>query len=198
VLHLPADAPTTFDGTLEVDGPFDELVPPGAEVLDAWLREPSGDLLASAGVVWGRGDDPFARELGVVLWERFVDPPVWRATYAFTDPPERGILGISVDVAELTGDGVDDALTFGSTGGSGACGVWRVIAPRPGGADVILKRSTCDAEISIVGDHLELREAVFEPDDAHCCPSAFRTTTLEWDGSSFAATDVREEPAPSP
>jgi hypothetical protein len=198
VLQLPPDAPTSFGGTLSADGPFDPLVPPGAEILDAWFREPSGELLATAGVVWGRGADPFARELGVVLWERLPDPSGWRATYAFTDGPARGVLGISVDVADVTSDGIDDALTFESTGGSGACGRWRVLAPRSGGADVALRRSTCDAQISIVGGDLELREAVFEPDDAHCCPSAFRTTTLEWDGSAFVATDVREEPAPSP
>ncbi len=163
-------------------------------MLDAWFQEPSDEVQAFAWVVWGRGDDPFARELGAVLWERFGEHPTWRAIYAFTDEPAGGVLGISLDAADVTADGFEDALTFEQTGGSGACGRWRLVAPFHGGATEALDRQTCDAQISIVGGHLELREAVFEPDDAHCCPSALRTTTLEWDGGAFVETDVREEP----
>jgi hypothetical protein len=194
ILQLPDDAPTTFDGAVVATGPFEPLVPPDAEVLDASFQEPSGAPLAFAWVVWGRGDDPFARELGVVLWERSGEDPTWRAIHAFTDRSSEQVLGISLDAADVTNDGLDDALTFEQTGGSGACGRWRVIAPFHGGANVVLDRDTCDAEISIVGVGLELREAVYEPDDAHCCPSAFRTTTLEWDGQAFVETNVREEP----
>jgi hypothetical protein len=194
-LRLPPDAPTAFEGDVTAEGPFEELVPPGSEVLGAWFQQAPDGSRAFTGVVWGRGEDPFARELGLVLWERFPEGTTWRATHAFTDAPARGVLGISLAVADLTGDGLDDALTFEQTGGSGACGTWRVIAPVHGGAVAALRRTTCDAGIAIVGTHLELREAVFEPDDAHCCPSAFRTTTLEWDGSAFVETDVQEEPA---
>lgn len=197
VLRLPEDAPVAFDGEVSADGPFEELIPPGAEVLDAWYRGPFRAMPAWVGVVWARGDDPFARELGLVLWQRAPDAPSWRVAYAITDPPERGVLGISVELGEVTGDAVDDVLSFEETGGSGACGTWRVISPVPGGALTALKRRTCDARISVVAGHLQLREAVFEPGDAHCCPSAFRTTTLEWDGTAFVSTDVREEPGPT-
>jgi hypothetical protein len=197
LLHLPADAPTTFDGEVGASGPFEALVPPGAEVLDAWFAGPVGDQPAFAWVVWGRGADPFARELGVVLWQRFADAPAWRATHAFTNPPAKGVLGISLAAADLTGDGITDALTFEQTGGSGACGRWRVVAPFAGGAVEAFDHRTCDAQVTIAGDHLELREAVFAPGDAHCCPSAYRITTLEWDGETFAETAVREDPASS-
>jgi len=193
-LQLPADAPTSYDGAVSSGGPFEPLVPPGAEVLDAWFQQPSDEAQAFAWVIWGRGDDPFARELGLALWERFDDHPMWRVTHAFTDEPSKGVLGISLDAADVTDDGFEDGLTFEQTGGSGACGRWRVVAPFHGGAIEALDRQTCDAEISIVGNHLELREAVYEADDAHCCPSAFRTTTLEWDGQAFVETEVREEP----
>jgi hypothetical protein len=194
LIDLPPDAPTAFDGALTADGPFEPLVPPGAGVLDAWFQQPDEDL-AFASVIWDRGDDPFARELGFVLWERF--PDGWRVTHAFTEPPGRGLLGIQMDTGDVTGDGFDDSLTIASIGGSGACAVWRVVAPFHGGATEALKRRTCDAALTILGDHLELREAVFEPGDSHCCPSAFKTTTLEWDGTAFVATDVRESPAPT-
>ncbi|MGH2636711.1 MAG: hypothetical protein ACRDHU_11290 [Actinomycetota bacterium] len=192
-LRLPPDAPTTFDGAVSAEGPFEQLAPPGSEVLDVWFQKPAGEASAIAGVVWGRGDDPFARELGVVVWQESPQAPAWRATFAFTDEPAKGVLGISLDVADLTLDGLDDALTLEQTGGTGACGVWRVIAPFDGGASQVLRRATCDAQIAIVDTHLELTEAVFEPNDAHCCPSAFRTTTIEWDGSEFVETDVRVE-----
>ena len=32
--------------------------------------------------------------------------------------------------------------------------------------------------------------AVYRPDDAHCCPSAFRHVTFEWNGEAFERTDV--------
>jgi hypothetical protein len=195
VLRLPDDAPTTYEGEVDAGGPFEPLAPPGAEILDARLDEPEGPGTAFAWIVWGRGEDPFARELGVILWERLGDEPAWRATHAFTDPPTKGVLGISLDAADLTGDGLADALTFEQTGGSGACGRWRVVAPFEGGADEAFDRRTCDARITIAGDHLELREAVFAPGDAHCCPSSVRISTLRWDGHAFVETDVREEPA---
>jgi hypothetical protein len=195
VIDLPPDAPTTFDGAVTADGPFEPLVPPGAGVVGAWFQQPDEDR-AFASVIWERGDDPFARELGFVLWERF--PDGWRVTHAFTEPPAEGLLGIQLGTGDVTGDGVDDSLTIESIGGSGACAVWRVIAPFPGGATQALKRRTCDAALAIVDGHLELREAVFEPGDSHCCPSSFRTTTLTWDGESFVETAVREEPAPDP
>jgi hypothetical protein len=197
MVRLPDDAPTTYDGEVDAGGPFEPLVPPGAELLDARFAEPVGETPALAWVVWGRGADPFARELGVILWQRFAEAPTWRATHAFTDSPAKQVLGISLDAADLTGDGVADALTFEQTGGSGACGRWRVIAPFAGGAVEAFDRRTCDARVTIAGDHLELREAVFAPGDAHCCPSSFRITTLEWDGAAFAETSVREEPAGS-
>jgi hypothetical protein len=194
-LGLPPDAPTTYKGSVAPHGPFEPLVPQGAEVLDAWVQQLAGQGRALAAVVWGRGDDPFARELGFVLWERSGDG-TWRATHAFTDPPSDGLLGISLDRGDLTRDGVDDAVTFESIGGSGDCGTYRVIAPSVGGAEQVLKRQTCDAELAVVGGHLELTEAVYGPDDAHCCPSAFRVTTLEWDGARFTATNVERSPVP--
>jgi hypothetical protein len=73
-----------------------------------------------------------------------------------------------------------------------------LIALTEGDAAQVFRRSGCDTTIEPAGDGtLSMREAVFEPGDSHCCPSAFRTTTLEWDGSAFVATDVRESPAPA-
>ena len=48
------------------------------------------------------------------------------ALFAVDHPAEAGVLSIQV-VADVTGDGSPDALVKELTGGSGACGTWRVI-----------------------------------------------------------------------
>ena len=194
-LELPPDAPTTVDDAEAISdiaaGDVRSLVPPGATVAFTEVAAAPFDQIA---VAWERGEDPFAAERGFVLWQRTEDGGAWRAVYAFTDAPRRGVLGIQrPQRGDLTGDGVDELVTFEDRGGSGACGVTRVISPSSGAADEIYKRATCDAETSVIGTTLEVREAVYGPDDPHCCPSAFRTTTLEWDGERFVETGVAED-----
>ena len=196
-LELPADAPITLADPQAITsiaaGDFTPLVPPGATVAFA---DALTDPFPQIAVAWERGDDPFAAERGFVVWQTAGDGgTAWRAVYAFTDPPRKEVLGIQrPQRGDLTGDGVDELVTFEDRGGSGACGTTRVISPVAGAADEIYRRATCDAQTSIVGSTLQVREAVFAPDDPHCCPSAFRTTTLEWDGDRFVETDVVEEP----
>jgi hypothetical protein len=189
-VRVPADAPTTVDdpdGSHAVEsGDLAPLAPPGSAITRSAILIGTGDLAEQIALAWRRGDDPFSSEQGFVVWQRFSDDPAWRAVYAFTDRPRKGVLGIRLDVEDLTDDGTRDALTFEQQGGSGACGVWRVVVSTVGAADEALRRSTCDTEIQIVRGGLLVREAVFEPDDPHCCPSHLRTSRLEWDGGSFA------------
>jgi hypothetical protein len=195
-LDLPADAPTLVDDPRAVTeitaGGFEALAPPHARIRAADVQtDPFGQI----GLVWDRGNDPFQAERGFVLW-RATDDPGWRAIYAFTDERRSGVLGITQDGRDdLTGDGLDELLTFESTGGSGACGISRVISPTGVAATEIFKRSACDAQASLEGGHLVLREAVFGPDDPHCCPSAFRTTTYDWNGDRLVPGDVEEAAA---
>ncbi len=185
-LRLPEDAPTTFGDPLAPgDVPLADLLPPGAQIARTWFLAPPTEQLALIGLAWGRGEDPFAREQGFVVWMRFEEGPAWRAVYAFTDPAAEGVFGIRLQTGDLTGDSIDDALTFEDTGGSGACGTWRVISPTSAGASQVFRRRTCDTEIAIEGGVLRVREAVFDEGDAHCCPSAFRITRFLWDGSAF-------------
>lgn len=191
-LDLPDDAPTTLAeprsaADLAGDGYLD-LVPADATVTDATHLTTPDDPIDQITVAWRRGEDVFAPELGLVVWQRFDGDPAWRAVHAFTDEPSSGVLGLEVATGDLTGDGIADLLTVEHLGGSGACGRWRVIAPSPGGAEEVFRKQACDAEIAIAGGALEIREAVFAPDDPHCCPSALRVSTLEWDGGAFVRT----------
>jgi hypothetical protein len=202
VLRLPGDAPVTLDDPAAIArvaaGNYTVLAPPGATVTSTWALSAPGDPFDQIAFAWQRGEDPFALEHGFVVWQRFETEPTWRAVYAYTDKPAKQVLGITFETGDLTGDGVDEALTFEQTGGSGACGTWRAVSPSPGGASEVFRRKTCDTDVRIVDTTLEVREAVFEPEDAHCCPSHTRTTVLEWDGSGFGeiSTEVVDTTGP--
>lgn len=174
----------------------DALVPPGADLTGRVTLPGAGGVPDGVAVAYVLGADPFAAEHGFALWRRFDDAPAWSVVLAFVDPPRKGVLGIRLEAGDATGDGHDEVLTFEDRGGTGACGTWRVIAATPGAATEILRRATCDTEIRIVaGAGLEVREAVYRPGDPHCCPSAFRTTTLRWNGSRWEETSSEVEPA---
>ncbi len=193
-IRLPPDAPTVFTGTVVAgELPVARLVPPGATVGSTWVLQPPDDAIAQVGVVWSRGADPLSSEHGLEIWRPA--PPGWRVAFAFTDPAGAGVFGIRAETADLTGDGVPDLLTFEDTGGSGGCGTWSVIASEPAGPTQILRRSTCDTQIQPEGGDLKVRAAVFAPGDSHCCPSAFRTTTLRWNGSAWTVVDRVVTPA---
>ncbi|HEX6230919.1 MAG TPA: hypothetical protein VF029_04350 [Actinomycetota bacterium] len=196
----PRPIPPAWALPIEEDVPPGELpdgalVPPGAELTSRVELSAGGGLPDQVAVAYAVGEDPFAREHGFAIWERFPEPPAWSVVYAFVDPPRRGVLGIRLQVGDLTGDGHDDLLVFEETGGSGACGTWRVVAASPDDTGTAFRRKTCDAGFRIRGGALELREAVYEPDDPHCCPSAFRYATYEWNGDRFVETASRLEPA---
>jgi hypothetical protein len=110
--------------------------------------------------------------------------------YGFTDTPKKDVVGVRFNVDDLTADGIPDALTFEDTGGSGACGTWRVISPSDGAATEIFRQQTCDTQIINSAGTLKIRQAVFAPDDAHCCPSSFHITILRWNGQAFVT--IRE------
>lgn len=196
-LDLPADAPTLVDDPADVArvsaGDLSALLPPRAEIAFTALQTTPQDPIDQIALAWRRGADPFASTHGLVVWQRS-DGPEWRALYAFTDQPHTGVLGISMEPGDLTGDGIVDLLTNEHTGGSGACGRWRVVASEPGVATEIFRRDTCDTNIAIAAGELRIREAVYEQGDPHCCPSAFQITTLRWDGEEWVETGSETQP----
>jgi hypothetical protein len=140
-------------------------------------------------------DDPFRRGRGLVLWRRFSDAPVWRAVYGVTDRPSAGVLDIRALIGDATGDGSPDAITFEDTGGSGGCGTWRVL-DLAANADVFTTQ-TCDAMIDLSADPVGLvvRESIFAPGDAHCCPSSTKTSVLTFDpGAGWTVSSSIEQP----
>jgi len=196
-VRLPDGMPTIVDDPTDLAliaaGDFGALVPPGAGSANASVLVTPEDPIDQIALTW-LDEEPSGRRTGLIVWQRFADPPIWRAVYAFTDPPRKGVFGIRVDTGDVSDDRISDLLSFEDVGGSGACGTYRVIATTVGDASEIFRRDTCDTEIAISRGDLRVREAVYRPDDPHCCPSAFRTTVLRWNGASWEETSSEVVP----
>ena len=198
-LQLPADAPTTFADPLEPDAvPSEALVPPGASVTSTWTMTPPSDPVALIGLAWSRGGGLVHVEHGFVVWERFEETPPWRAVYGFTDKPAKDVFAVRLSIDDLTADGINDALTFEDTDGSGACGTWRVVSPTEGAVTELFRQQTCDTQIINSAGTLKIRQAVFAPGDAHCCPSSFHVTILRWNRQAFVTIKESETGGASP
>ena len=183
---IPDGVPATFDQDVAGrDLPVDELVPPGDEVVGVdRSRSAGGEVVV---IVFATpGADPFAQARGFVVWRRDEDAePPWRAVYGLAHSKREGVLAISADTTDLTGDGSADVLIREETGGSGACATYRVVDPNAGAA--VWKRAVCDAEIQPNPDPIGLHEIarIYASDDPHCCPSAIRERVLTWNGTRF-------------
>jgi hypothetical protein len=177
---MPAIVDDADDLALIASRDLTPLAPSGASYASrSALRDPIEQIV----LTWFDGS-LLRRRNGLIVWQRSEDES-WRAVYAFTDPGRLGVFGIRVDAGEVTGDAIPDVLSFEDVGGSGACGTYRVIASTAGDASEIFRRDACDTQIAISGGVLRIREAVFHADDPHCCPSAFRESTLRWNGTSW-------------
>ena len=187
-MRLPEGMPSIVDDPADVAliaaGDFSALVPPGASLANASVLITPEDPIDQVALTW-LDEDASGRRTGLIVWQRPDDPPLWRAVFAFTDPARKGVFGIRMDTGDVTRDEISDLVSFEDVGGSGACGTYRVITSVLGDATEIFRRDTCDTQIAISRGDLRVREAVYRPDDAHCCPSAFRTTVLRWDGTSW-------------
>ncbi len=182
---IPAKMPVSYDeGVDAANLPADELVPLGTGPTDVWPAiAPDGTQFALIAFAAPSGE-PLRRARGLVVWRRFEGAPAWRAVYGLSDPAGAGVLGIHALIADATGDGSPDAITFEDTGGSGGCGTWHVL-DLAANADVFTKKA-CDTTIELSPDPagLVVREAVFAPGDAHCCPSSTKTSILTFDPAS--------------
>jgi len=119
------------------------------------------------------------------------------ASYAnHVDAAADGVLEIHVVIGDATGDGSPDALTFEDTGGSGACGTWRVLDLMANAG--VFERTTCDTVVEPSTDPVGLlvRKAIFQEGDAHCCPSSIRVSLLTLDpAAGWTVSSTHEEPA---
>jgi hypothetical protein len=194
-VDLPAGTPKSFaEGIAAADLPPAALIPAGTTPSELWpVIAPDGTQFALVSFA-EPSDDPFRQARGLIVWRRFEDAPPWRPVFGISDAADAGVVQIRATIGDATGDGSPDALTFEDTGGSGACGVWRLLDLAANAQ--VFERQTCDTTIDLSANPVGLvvREAVFEEGDAHCCPSAMRTSVLVLDGSLWTVHSSSEEP----
>lgn len=180
---VPAGTPASYRQNVDAgDLPAEALVPAGTTPTDSWPAiAPDGTQFALVAFA-APSNDPFRQARGIVVWRRFPESPPWRSVYGLSDPAEAGVLDIHTLIGDATADGSPDALTFEDIGGSGTCGTWRVLDLAANAQ--VYESQTCDATYDVSSDPagLVLRAAVYRPGDAHCCPSATRTTVFVYGG----------------
>jgi hypothetical protein len=173
----------------------EELVPARADVTGTWIL--AGGSAETLLVAWSRrSPDPLVSGHGYALFRRMPDLGQWWGVYRRDIGRRAGVFGVSALTADLTGDGAEDALVLEQTGGTGACGTYRVIDAEA--AESVFERLVCDTRIapSTAPVGIAMRRAVYGPDDPHCCPSGIRTTILVYEGGgSWAKDSVTDEPA---
>jgi hypothetical protein len=193
---VPNGTPASFAQDVDAaDLPSDALVPAGTTPTDLWpATAPDGTQFALIAFA-ATSDDPFHQARGLIVWRRVDDTPPWRAVFGLSDPADAGVLAVRALIGDATGDGSPDAITFEDKDGSGACGTWRVLdlAANTG----VFMRKTCDTTIELSPDPagLVVREAVFDPGDAHCCPSATKISVLTFaEASGWTVSSTTERP----
>jgi hypothetical protein len=169
--------------------PPEDLVPVGADDTEEWFAFTDRGVMIV--IAWVEPGVDYSRlPRGFAVWRRYDAEPHWRADLVRRHDPEDGIQEIQITTGDLSGDGSDDALVFEGIGGSGACGRWSVIDLARG--KETYRRDLCDARIvpgPLGSPGLILTESVYREGDAHCCPSATRTTTLTWMDAAWRVTD---------
>ena len=194
---LPAGVPSSYDEDVgRQDVPSEALIPPGMELSNRWMTETdAGEVIVVA--YFKPTNDPFVQARGLVEWRRSegAEPP-WTPVFGIAHAKDEGILGFEAVVGDATGDGSNDLLLQEATGGSGACGTWRVIDLAA--ATERWTKALCDARVDLHVDPvgIALYEAVYAPEDPHCCPSEFRLTILVYqEGRGFVKDSVQSTPA---
>jgi len=101
--------------------------------------------------------------------------------------------------ADLTGDGVDEAVVAISSGGSGGDIAYAVFGYKGGDLEEILtvKPEAGRVTVSVEGGALVDTQPVYAPEDPLCCPSELRHTYDRWDGSELVVDHQATEKAPS-
>lgn len=189
IVELPPGIPPRFEGDVAAANvPAAALVPLKTEVTGTWYGVASnGEAIVVAWQVPGR--DPLRLARGYAVWRRFADG--WAPIHAELLPRSAGVLGISGTPTEVTGDGSDDVILRLDTGGSGSC-ARTIVLELATGAEAYDEEG-CDRAVEPHAGPtgLLVTEAVFEPGDPHCCPSAFRESVLTYVGDG--AWDVASE-----
>ena len=109
------------------------------------------------------------------------------------------LLSQEIIFADLTGDGVDEAVVPISSGGSGGSIAYAVFGYLGGDLKEFLevKPEAGRVTVAVEGGVLVDTEPLYAPEDPLCCPSQLHHTYYRWDGSQLVVDHEVTETAPS-
>jgi hypothetical protein len=109
------------------------------------------------------------------------------------------LLSQEIIFADLTGDGVDEAVVPISSGGSGGSIAYAVFGYRGGELKELLEVKPKGGRVTVaVQDGVLVdTEPLYAPEDPLCCPSQLHHTYYRWDGSKLVVDHEDTETAPS-
>ena len=175
--------------------PIGQLAPAEADTHAWWLAARRGGPFLL--IAWHRPDERKerhelnSRTRGIIVWHRRRER--WELVYARRHP---WWVHLSVDRGDVTRDGRADVLLGEETGGSGGCGVRRVLAPAPEQAREIFRRHLCEAYVAIQDGAVVVNEAIgpcpYPEARAHCYGGR-KTSELRWDGVALRPVRVTIE-----
>jgi hypothetical protein len=175
--------------------PIGDLAPTESSTHAWWLPAQRGGPFLL--VAWHRSDEEKERQelnsrtRGVILWHR--RHKTWRMVYARRHP---WWIHLWLDRGDVTGDGRTDVLLSEENGGSGGCGVRRVLAPLPGRAREIFRRHLCEAQVALEDGAVIVNEAIgpcpYPEGSAHCFGGR-KTSELRWNGAKLRPVRVTIE-----
>lgn len=105
-----------------------------------------------------------------------------------------------VAYADLTGDGVEEALVVvesGGTAGDLGAAVYGAAAGRVSVVAWIDRAGHIELRLPNVGPtsaFIVVEQGIYAPGDANCCPSRIRETALRWDGAAFVTLSEQIRP----
>ncbi len=103
----------------------------------------------------------------------------------------------AVVYADVTGDGVDDAVVPISSGGEGGDIALFVFGYGPGGLNELLRlKPSMRFTARVTNGALQVDEAQLAPGDPMCCPSQLQRTTYRWNGQQLVIGTQETIPAP--
>lgn len=104
----------------------------------------------------------------------------------------------AITYADLTQDGVEEAIVPVSSGGEGGNTAIFVFGYGAGGLAAILRVQPAyehSIQSEVVGGQLVTTEPVFGANDPLCCPSELRKITYGWNGTELAQVGAETVPA---
>ena len=105
-----------------------------------------------------------------------------------------------VTYADVTGDGIDEAIVPIDSGGTAGDVAFLVLTPSASGTKTLLKLVAASGSgglaVAAEGGQIVMTQPLYGPEDPNCCPASLRKTTYVWNGTALVVESVKTEANP--